>query len=428
MLKSPCKILIIGAGERGRAYADYVAEHPDEGILVGVAEPRDYQRERMAQRHKIPTARVFRDWRDAAARERFADAVIIATQDRMHVEPACVFAQQGYAILLEKPMATSQEGCQTIAEAMLRTGVMFAVCHVLRYTPYTQRLKRVLDSGRIGDIISVQHLEPVGYWHQAHSFVRGNWRNETESSPMLLAKSCHDLDWMQYIIGARCKKVSSFGSLKHFRPENRPEGAADRCLDCAVSCQCPYSAVRLYTKLLEQGHTGWPLRVITNNISTEGVIEALRKGPYGRCVYACDNDVVDHQTVNMEFENGTTATFTMTAFTGLGYGRTTRIFGSRGEILGDSRSIRIMDFLTDEKEELHLNTASTNADGGHGGGDSGIMRRFLAAVAENDPEKITTGLAESYDSHALVFAAETARKESRVVDVPRLSLVTEPHN
>ena len=178
----------------------------------------------------------------------------------------------------------------------------------------------------IGDIVSIQHLEPVGYWHQAHSYVRGNWRKESESSSMLLAKSCHDLDWIRYIMGARCVAVSSFGSLKHFRKEEKPSGAGERCLDCSYEPRCPYSALKIYLGRIEKGQVEWPVNVITEDVSREGVQAALRDGPYGRCVYECDNDVVDNQVVNLLFEGGRTAAFTMTGFSEY-QDRKTRIFG-----------------------------------------------------------------------------------------------------
>ncbi|RPI91360.1 MAG: gfo/Idh/MocA family oxidoreductase, partial [Chloroflexi bacterium] len=290
--------IIAGAGGRGMTYAQFSQEHPDRLRIVGVAEPREWNRESMAGTYQLPAENVYTDWRELAARPRFADAVIIATQDAMHVEPAIAFAKKGYAILLEKPMAPSEAGCQQIIQAVKENKIMFGVCHVMRYTRYTQMLKQVVDSGAIGEVVSVQHLEPVGYWHQAHSFVRGSWRNEKESSFMLLAKSCHDLDWLSYIVGEHCLSVSSFGSLKHFKRSEKPAAAgnATRCLHCNYEPNCPYSAKKIYiADRLAQGHTGWPVSVLTPQPTLETVTAALENGPYGRCVYECDNDVVDHQ-------------------------------------------------------------------------------------------------------------------------------------
>jgi predicted dehydrogenase len=413
----PVKLIVVGAGSRGTSYAKYALHHPDEVQIVGVAEPREFYQDRLAEQHGIPPELCFTDWRALAARPKLADGVIIATQDAMHAEPAVALADLGYHILLEKPMAPSEADCRRIVDAAKRNGTIFAVCHVMRYTKYTQQLKAILDSGRIGEIVSIQHLEPVGYWHQAHSFVRGNWRNEAASSPMLLAKSCHDMDWIRYIMGKPCAQVSSFGSLKHFRAEERPEGAADRCLDCPVEPSCPYSASRFYLGLVQRGKTGWPVDVLTPNTTIAGVTEALRSGPYGRCVYSCDNDVVDHQVVNMRFADGSTASFTMTAFTRQ-RDRETRIFGTRGEIYGNGDLIEIFDFLTNTTETVNIEVGSDGSiQSGHGGGDFGIMRDFVAGVVSDDPRSILSGPDESLETHLMVFAAEAARHEGRVVDV-----------
>src|SRR5579883_346533 len=202
----------------------------------------------MARRHQIAPEYVLSDWRQLAALPRCADAVIIATPDALHLEPALAFAQQGYHLLLEKPMAPDPSSCRRIVEAALSAQILLAVGHVARYTHYTQRLKAAVDAGLVGDILSIQHVEPVGYWHYAHSFVRGNWRNEAQSSFMLLAKSCHDVDWLRYIMGCRCVQVSSFGSLQHFKHTTKPVEAGDalRCLDCAYEPHCPYSAKAFY--------------------------------------------------------------------------------------------------------------------------------------------------------------------------------------
>ncbi len=415
---NPVKLLIIGAGGRGGGYATYAAEHPDLAKVVGVAEPRDFYRNRLVEIHSIPSGNVFTDWRQAAERERLADAVIIATQDAMHVGPAVAFAAKGYHMLLEKPMATNEGDCRRIVSAAIENKIIFAVCHVMRYTAYTQKLKAVIDSGAIGEVVSLQHLEPVGYWHQAHSFVRGNWGNEAKSSPMLLAKSCHDLDWISYIMDGHCKSVSSFGSLYHFRKEHKPTGAADRCLECPVEADCPYSAKKIYLGTLERGDKGWPVDVLTPDVTPEGITQALRDGPYGRCVYECDNDVVDNQVVNMLFEGGRTASFTMTAFNEGGH-RKTRIFGTRGEIYGDGSKITLFDFLTDTTEVIDTEASDASILGGHGGGDYGLMKSFISAVASGDQSKILSGPAETLESHLMVFAAEKARRENSVVDVPQ---------
>ncbi len=408
------KLIIAGAGSRGTGYAEFAKAYPDRLEIVGVAEPRDFYRNELVNKFNIPEKNVYTDWQDMVKREKFADGVIIATQDNMHTEPAIKFAKKGYHIMLEKPMAPSAGECKRIVAAAQKNGIIFAVCHVLRYTSYTKRLKQALDSGVIGDIVSMQHIEEVGWWHQAHSFVRGNWRNEKESSSMLLAKSCHDVDWISYIMGQKCKAVSSFGSLKHFRKEEQPEGAASRCLDCGCEPTCPYSAIKIYINdRLEKGQTGWPVNVLTPVVNKENILKALREGPYGRCVYECDNDVVDNQVVNMLFEGGRTVAFTMTAFAQ--GGRKTRIFGTRGEINGNGSEITIFNFLTQKTEIVDTNASDGSILGGHGGGDGGLMESFVTALATDDASQILSGPDATLESHLMVFAAEKSRKEGKVI-------------
>jgi predicted dehydrogenase len=413
----PIEVVLIGAGSRGAVYADWIRAHPEAARLVAVAEPDPAARAAIADTHRLSADRTFAGWRELAAEPRLAAAAIVATPDAEHAAPAISLADRGYHLLLEKPMAPTAEDCRRIAAAATEAKVILAVCHVLRYTRYTETLRQLLDAGRIGEVVSVDHLEPVGYWHQAHGFVRGNWRAAGSSAPMLLAKSCHDLDWIRHVIGRRCRRVSSFGALTHFRPEARPAGAADRCLDCAVEASCAYSAVKIYLGRVKRGYTGWPVDVLTRDLTLAGVTEALRSGRYGRCVYACDNDVVDHQVVAMEFEGGATATFTMTGFTRQ-RDRETRIHGTRGELRGDGETIEVHDFVTDQTETIRTGIA---ADGtaitGHGGGDARLMERFVEAVAAGDPARVSTGPAESLETHLMVFAAEEARREGRVVEL-----------
>jgi len=412
----PVTLMIIGGGGRGHAYASFATANPARARVVGVAEPRDFHRERLVREHAIPATQVLRDWREAVDRPRLADAVLICTQDAMHEEPAVAFAKQGYHILLEKPMAPTPAACRRIVAAAKRADGIFAVCHVLRYTRYTRMLKALLDAGRIGPIVNLQHLEPVGFWHQAHSFVRGNWRCEAESSAMLLAKSCHDIDWLRHLVGQPCRRVSSFGSLVHFRRANQPVGAADRCLDCGVEAACPYSATRFYGERLVRQNKGWPLDVVTPEMTAESLHAALATGPYGRCVYACDNDVVDNQVVNLEYANGVTASFTMSAFTPM-TGRMTRIGGTRGYIDADSSVIRLFDSVTGARETIDTNAGDAGILGGHGGGDGGLVDAFVSAVATGDRTAILSGPDETLESHLTVFAAEQARRKGRVMAI-----------
>ncbi|MFJ6831976.1 Gfo/Idh/MocA family protein [Streptomyces sp. NPDC091209] len=410
-------LAVVGAGDRGTGHARWALRHPERARVVAVAEPREARRDRFAAAHALEPDAAVDDWRVLAARGRIADAVLICTMDREHLEPVLEFAALGYHILLEKPMALTEDECLRIVDAVEKAGVTLAVGHVLRYTRYSRAVKEVVDSGRIGEVVNVQHLEPVGFWHQAHSFVRGNWGRTDRATSMLMAKSCHDIDWLQYILGQPPVRVSSFGRLSHFRPENRPEGAADRCLDCAVENTCPYSARREYGDRLARGEHHWPLSVLVDDFTPEALETALREGPYGRCVYACDNDVVDHQVVSMEFASGATATFTMTAFTEQA-DRRTRIFGTRGELRGDGENVSVYDFLTRTEETVDLAAAGAmDAAGGHGGGDAGLMDAFVAAVATGNPGLVKSGPRESLTSHLTVLAAERARHAGTVEDV-----------
>ncbi|XP_051806222.1 putative oxidoreductase YteT isoform X2 [Acanthochromis polyacanthus] len=368
---------------------------------------------------------MFEDWQSMLERDKFADAVLICTPDQLHKEPAVAFAKEGYHILLEKPMATTAEDCVAIVEACIQSGVMLSVGHVLRYDPLIRKIKELIDAGAIGDIIHIQHLEPVGYYHFAHSFVRGNWRNEAESSFALLAKSCHDIDLIHHWVGdRRCVKVSSFGSVSHFQKKHKPTGASDRCLDCPIEEKCPYSARKIYLNSVKRGHTGWPVSVICPSSSpdVESVTEALRTGPYGRCVYECDNDVCSNQIVNMEFAGGVTAAFSMVAFTEELCRRKTTIYGSKGELSYDGNEIRVFDFLTQRSETQraiqHTVVGKANRTfsmAGHAAADYHLIHAFISAVANNDPSLIRSGPEETLLSHLLVFEAERSRLEGRVV-------------
>ncbi len=416
----PVTAIVVGAGGRGFAYANLAKKMPELVQIVGVAEPRAFHRKKMVKEHNIPADHVFRTWQQLAKQPRLADAVFICTQDAMHEKGMLAFAKLGYHILLEKPMAPSPKACQRIVDAARENGKFFAVCHVLRYTKYTRCVKKMIDDGLIGDIVCIDHHEPVGFWHQAHSFVRGNWRNEKESSFMLLAKSCHDVDWLSYIVGKPCVRVASFGGLKYFRKENQPAGAADRCMDCKLSDQCPYSAKRFYfDRLANKKNWGWPLDVVDPTFKAENLEKALREGPYGRCVFACDNDVVDHQVVSFEYEGGATASFSMYAFNP-GSGRHTRIGGTKGYIeTDDSSVIRHFDFLTKKWDEIDTEASDASMAGGHGGGDGGVLEAFCRAVAENDPSYIVSGADATIESHLTTFAAEESRRTGKVIDMAK---------
>jgi predicted dehydrogenase len=412
------RLAIIGAGSRGMTYAR-------EGLLAGqavvtaIAEPRADRRAAAAGELGVDEARAVADWRELAVLPDLdVDAVVVATPDRQHTEPALAFLARGLPLLLEKPMAPTEAEARLIVEAAERAGVVVCVAHVLRYSPYTEVVKAVVDSGAIGDVVSVDHLEPVGWWHQAHSYVRGSWRREDESSPMLLAKCCHDVDWLSHVVGRPAVRVSSFGSLSHFTPANKPAGAGDRCLECAVEPDCPYSAVKIYLDHVDEpAAQRWPLSVLAVDVTRESITRALREGPYGRCVYACDNDVVDHQVVNIEYTGGVTASLTMTAFTPMGF-RRTRVFGTRGTLEGDGYAVHVFDFLTGSTTSTQVvDPADPLAGEGHLGADAALTRRFLEAVAGHDPSRILTSPAVSLHTHATVWAAERARHRGTVEPV-----------
>jgi len=412
-------ILLIGAGGRCSIYSHLIKRLGPQARVVGVAEPRRFFRDRIAAEHNLPPENVFNSWQEAALRPKLADAVIIGTQDRMHVEPAEAFARLGYHILIEKPLAPDPEGCFRICKAAKDHNLIFSVCHVMRYANYTRILRSVIDSGTIGKLMSIQHLEPVGHWRFAHGYVRGNWRREEESSSFLLAKSIHDLDWIAYIMKCKCLRVSSFGSLSFFRAENMPSGAAARCLDCRVAGHCAYNAPRFYLERLRDGHIDNYLESVTGELSEDALLSAMRTGPYGRCVFACDNDVADHQVVTMEFEGGATAAFTLSGCSKYSDRRTT-IFGSEGEIYCDGKKINIYSYLRDRTNVIEIEPDKGTLETHHGGGDKECIEAFVTAVRENDPTKVLSSAKVALETHMMVFAAEMSRKEKRTVEMDEL--------
>lgn len=404
---------LIGAGDRGNAYASYALSHPAEITFVAVAEPDDEKRKLFQKRHGIPDGNAFRNWEELLAKPRMADATLICTMDRLHFAPTARAIESGYQILLEKPMAVDPLECIRMAELAEEKGTILTICHVARYTAFFSRLKALVDKGRIGRLVSIQHNENVAYYHYAHSFVRGNWRNTGQSSPMLLQKSCHDLDIIHWIVGSECTKISSFGSLTHFTAEHAPAGAPERCLDgCPAEDICPYHTRRNYLA----PEAPWVREMISLDQSIEGRTRALATGPFGRCVYRCDNDVVDHQVVNMEFANGVTVMFSMHGFA-VRHGRSIRLVGTKGEIRGASEQmeIEVSDFLTETTETIHLRPSVYS----HGGGDYNIMHDFVRNVSSGAATDNLTSARESVHSHILAFAAEKSRLEATTVDVSR---------
>ncbi len=420
------KFVLIGAGMRGQSYTKHACL--DHGMeLVAVAEPSDSRRNFIRDTYGLTDEMCFTDYKDLLALGKIADFAMICTQDKMHIEPALMAIDLGYDLLLEKPVAPTPEECVQVWKAAEAKGVRVLVCHVLRYTPFYRAVKDLLDAGKIGKIMSVIATEGVGNLHQSHSFVRGNWHKTADSAPMLLAKSCHDLDIIQWLVGGKCKKIQSFGGLHYFTKDNCPEGAPYRCIDgCPHGDSCAYNAVRLY---LESDDNYWFRPVCANKLNpTDAEVEAaLRTNNYGVCVFQGDNDVVDHQTVNMEFENGETVVFTLAAFN-LG-GRRLRIMGTKGEICSnDLENIELITFFQDDRnspnygqsETQIINTAqNTNQaiTGGHGGGDAGIMDDLYLYFGENHATKSISSVETSVTNHLYVFAAEESRANDTVVNV-----------
>ncbi|XP_038062120.1 putative oxidoreductase YteT [Patiria miniata] len=415
-------VIVIGAGQRGKTYSNYALDYPEKLKVVGVADPNTVACRQLQKLHNVPEDRLFDDWTKVLAQDKFADAVIISTPDQLHKDPAVACANAGYHILLEKPMATTEQGCRDIVEACKRNNIILSVCHVLRHYPPMRKIKELIDSGLVGDIVNIQHTEQVGYWHFAHAFVRGNWCREDTSTFSLLAKCCHDVDLLSWWMSKyRCTGVSSFGSLFHFRKENKPPGSSSRCLDCKVETKCCYSAKKLYIDIYKMGNSDWPVSVICNNPSIESITEALQHGPYGRCVYDCDNDVCDNQVVSMRFSGGRTATLTMVAFTESVGQRIVRVFGTKGEInLSAAGDVRHYDFLSQQTVDVTVDFPASSArvrssSLGHDLADFYLMDNFVHALAMKDPSIIPASAEDILTSHLLVFEAEKARRQSRVI-------------
>ncbi len=406
--------IVLGAGNRGNVYGNYAVDHSDELDIVGVAEPIPIRQSRFGEKHDIPTERRFVTWEHVFEQPKFADAVIITTPDDLHYGPAMQALAMGYDLLLEKPIAQTWEECKAILDLAEANGRIVAVCHVLRYSPYYRKVKAVMDSGLLGDIVSVQHLEPIEHVHMSHSYVRGNWRVAAETNPIILAKSCHDLDILRWWIDRPCERVAAFGSLKWFREENAPEGSTARCTDgCAVESTCPYSALQIYSRDRKRTHVfDLPEE---ESARGEAILQNLKEGPYGRCVYHCDNDQPDHLVLSLQFADQITASFNMEAFTHYA-GRRTRVMGSLGDLVGDENQLLITEFGSGEQElwkvEEHAEITS-----GHAGGDYGLVNDWLRAVDAQDANLLTSTLAASMESHLMGFMAEKSRYEGTIENI-----------
>lgn len=404
------KFVLIGAGQRGTIYARCAHEKGHQ--IVAVAEKDPIRRAIAAKEFAIPEEKCFPSGDALLAEPQMADAAIIATMDRDHYHEAIPAMKKGYHLLLEKPISPLPAETLAIEKAAEETGRHVTVCHVLRYSPFFREIRRVIAEGRIGRVITIQHNENIGNFHIAHSFVRGNWRRSDLSSPLVMQKSCHDMDLLVWLTGSRCESLASFGDLTYFRKENAPEGAAERCCDCPLKDTCRFSAYRCYLPLAGN----WPAAVLTDDQTEAGLREAIRTGPYGRCVYHCDNDVCDHMVSILRFENGVTATFNLSGFTNR-MTRTMKIMGEDGEIRASESEnvIEVTRFTGNSLEKCESEIIRPEvALSGHSGGDSGIVEDFLNMLAGRDSVS-ATDIHVSVESHMMACAAEQSRLTGEVV-------------
>ena len=418
-IKNPVTVITLGAGGRGNVYGNYGIKFPNELNIVGVAEPISIRNERYARKHNISKENRFVTWEHVFNRPKFADAVIISTPDDLHYGPCMKALEMGYDVLLEKPIAPTEQQCLDILNLANKTGRIVAVCHVLRYAPYFIKLREMVQSGSIGKLISIQHLEPIEHVHMSHSYVRGNWHNSKKTTPIILAKSCHDLDILRWIIDKPCKSIAAFGSLKWFKKENAPEGSTSRCSEgCKVEKTCPYSALKIYNT-----PNGWSSVLDLPDDSSkhdEYILEQLKTTNYGRCVYRMENDQPDHYVTSMEFEDEITANFSMEAFTSY-HGRRTRIMGSHGDIIGDMTEFIHTDFLTGKVTKWDISVEeeknSGYQGGGHGGGDWGLVTDWIKAVKYQNPSILTSTIDASVESHIMGFRAEKSREIKQIIPI-----------
>lgn len=396
------RVAIIGAGDRGKdRYGAYILAHQDKIQVVAVAEPDALKRKQIATAHGIELGRQYASWETLLEAGLDLDGVLITTSDDLHYKPTLAAIEANYHVLLEKPISNKLSEIIEIGKAARGSSKEVLVCHVLRYTNFYSTIKAILDRGEIGDIVSIQHNENIGYYHFAHSFVRGNWRNDQSSSPLILAKSCHDMDLLIWLTGKKPLRVSAYGSLKHFHEACAPEGAGWRCLvDCEIKDNCLYAPEKIYYPNLGK----WPASIVSPEGTEAALTEALLSGPYGRCVYRCDNNVVDHMVTAIEFEGQITATFNLCAFTQDIY-RSLKIMGTKGELRANDHKHHISVHPFGAQVVHYYPEAKI---GGHGGGDTGIMDDFVA-ILHGEPAKALTSAADSVLSHVLCFAAEASR-------------------
>lgn len=403
-------VAIIGLGGRGMdSYGYLINKDTEHYDIISLCDLREEWLNRAGERFGVDKSERFLS-EEAFFEKKRADILVIATPDNCHTRHLLKAFALGYDVLVEKPLTDKREECLQLLEAQKKYGNKALVCHVLRYAPAFVKAKEILQSGAIGKLVSIDALERVGYWHQAHSYVRGNWRSSTDSTPMILAKCCHDLDLLQYYAASKCKSISSVGDLAYFKAENAPENATKRCTDCPAETNCPYSAQKIYIKRWYDNKApedGWPYNILVSApVTEEKLKKAIQDGPYGRCVFHCDNDVVDHQQTTMTFENGVTATLTMTAFTHQG-GRRISFYGTLGELVLDEEYGHLsLKVYGKPIENLPLSDLVEKGYG-HGGGDQKIIQN-LYPMLEGKTDQATS-LEASIESHLMGICAEESR-------------------
>ncbi len=421
--------ILVGAGNRANVYASVSFDFPEKLKVVGLVDPNPERLEFMKKRFNVPDENCF-DYVDALCkREKFADVVINGTMDQLHVDTAIPTLEKGYDLLLEKPFAVNEDEMNRLREVAKRNGAKVVICHVLRYTKFYRAIKEHLLKGDIGDIVSIEMCEHVNYHHMCVSYVRGKWRSEEVCfAPMLLAKSCHDVDLMMWMMNhTKPVAVSSFGSEFQYGPQNKPEGAGNRCMvDCPLEGECVYSAQKQYIDVLRWPQYVWNDDEKLRNMSVEEKAEHLRTvNPFGECAWNFDRGGnVDHQTMIVNFENGATGTFSMIGGAAKSE-RNIHIIGTKGEIKGNFESSKyILRTLTPSKDyggfteqefDLQVTGDMIGAKGGHGGGDRGLVLDFLEYINGHEPSVSCTMLEDSVISHHTVFCANEARKNGTVV-------------
>ena len=413
-------VAICGCGSRGLfAYASLSRIYPEKMKVVAGADIRPERLKMLQEMYGVSADMCFASDVDLLAQPKLADAMIISTQDRQHVGEAIRALELGYDLICEKPISPELSECLRLQDKVHETGRHVVIGHVLRYTPFYQTVKEIITEGKLGTIRTIDATENVGYYHFAHSFVRGNWRSAEETSPMILAKCCHDMDYIRWLADSPCVSLASFGGLSTFSAEHAPAGAGRFCMaDCPdeVRARCPYDAEKIYLTGVhgfDQTGDSWPQNVVVSEPTREKLVQALQDGPYGRCVYHCDNDVFDHQTVLMQFENGIKATFTTSAFSPNIY-RTIKITGTEGELTGNLEEDQILLRRFGEADQLYDLSAKKSEFKGHGGGDAGLANAFVTLVEEGGEG--LTSVDASVESHAMALAAhESALAEGRTI-------------